>query len=83
MLRASLPDHVLDIEGLAQPCVQLAKAQGDLGTQLRERIDSLEQLASELPRAASGKLAALVIANFRVSTMLRHQFPRLAATRRA
>jgi hypothetical protein len=48
MVLARLPDHVLDVERLAEPRIQLADADFDLGSKLLQCLDPLQHLASKL-----------------------------------
>jgi len=48
MLLASLFDHVLNIDLLAFPGVQLIQTQFDVGAEKRQTIDTFEEFATEL-----------------------------------
>ncbi len=48
MLATGLRDHILDVEFQTHSGVKFSNTNLDVGMQIRERVDTLQQLASEL-----------------------------------
>jgi hypothetical protein len=70
MLRARFPYDILNVERLALARVQLADADFNRGTHLRERINALSSSRPICSCAASGSAIALSIASVRVFAVM-------------